>query len=69
VNPNATWNVYLQPQEVSKGPTTLGTYGSLPKNGKGRFGFLNHLGVTAAFLVTDLELVGHSPITAYMHFL
>jgi hypothetical protein len=41
VNPNATWNVslesyhpYLQPQDVSKGPTTLGTYGSLPKNGK-----------------------------------
>jgi hypothetical protein len=54
VNPNATWNVslesyhpYLQPQEVSKGPTTLGTYGSLPKNGKGRFGFLNPLGVNS----------------------
>jgi hypothetical protein len=52
VNPNATWNVslesyhpYLQPQEVSKGPTTLGTYGSVPKNGKGRFGSLSSLGV------------------------
>jgi hypothetical protein len=52
VNPNAIWNVslesyhpYLQPQEVSKGPTTLGIYGSLPKNGKGYFGFLNPLGV------------------------
>jgi hypothetical protein len=52
VNPNATWNAslesyhtYLQPQEVSKGPTTLGTYGSLPKNGKGHFGFLSPLGV------------------------
>jgi hypothetical protein len=38
VNPNATWNVslesyhpYLQSQEVLKAPTTLGTYGSLPK--------------------------------------
>jgi hypothetical protein len=56
VNPNATWNVslesyhpYLQPQEVSKGPTTLGTYGSLPKNGKGRFGFLSPLGVNNHF--------------------
>jgi hypothetical protein len=28
-----------------KCPTTLGTYGSLPKNGKGRFGFLSPLGV------------------------
>jgi hypothetical protein len=52
VNPNATWNVslesyhpYLQPQEVSKGPTTLGTYSSLSENGKGRFGFLSPLGV------------------------
>jgi hypothetical protein len=52
MNPNATWNVslesyhpYLLPQEVSKGPTTLGTYGSLPKNRKGRFGFISPLGV------------------------
>jgi hypothetical protein len=57
MNPNATWNVslesyhpYLQPQEVSKGPTTLGTYGSLPKNRKGRFGFLSPLGVKASLL-------------------
>jgi hypothetical protein len=56
VNPNATWNVslesyhpYLQPQEVSKTPTTLGTYGSLPKNRKGRFGFLSPLGVNTCF--------------------
>jgi hypothetical protein len=52
VNPNATWNIslesyhpYLQPQEDSKGPTTLGTYGSLPKNRKGYFGCLKPLGV------------------------
>jgi hypothetical protein len=52
MNPNAIWNIslesyhpYLQPQDVSKGPTTLGTYGSLSKNGKGRFGFLNPLGL------------------------
>jgi hypothetical protein len=45
VNPNATWNVslesyhpYLQPQEVSKASTTSGTYGSLPKSAKSRFG-------------------------------
>jgi hypothetical protein len=55
VNPNATWNVslenyhpYLQPQEVSKTPTTLGTYGSLPKIRKGHFGFLISLGVKSA---------------------
>jgi hypothetical protein len=36
---------YLLPQEVSKTPTTLGTYGSLPKIRKGRFGFLRPLGV------------------------
>jgi hypothetical protein len=46
-----SYHPYLQPQEVSKGPTTLGTYGSLPKNGKGHFGFLNLLGVN-----TDLRL-------------
>jgi hypothetical protein len=52
VNLNATWNIsleinhpYLQPQDVSKGPTTLGTNGSLPKNGKGRFGFLSPSGI------------------------
>jgi hypothetical protein len=52
VNPNATWNVslesyhpYLQPQEVSKGPTTLGSYDRLSKNGKGCFGCLSPLGV------------------------
>jgi hypothetical protein len=63
VNPNATWNVslenyhpYLQPQEVSKGPTTLGTYGSLHKNGKSCFGFLNPLGVKASYSFYFLEL-------------
>jgi hypothetical protein len=57
MNPNATWNVslesyhpYLQPQEVSKGPTTLGTYSSLPKNGKGRFGCLSPLGVKGSII-------------------
>jgi hypothetical protein len=62
VNPNATWNVslesyhpYLLPQEVLKGPTTLGTYGSLPKNGKGHFDFLSPSGVKATH-VQSLEL-------------
>jgi hypothetical protein len=41
-----------QHQEVSNGPTTLGTYGSLPKNKKGRFGFLNPLGVNTANVIT-----------------
>jgi hypothetical protein len=52
VNPNVTWNVslesyhpYLLPQEVSKALTTSGTYGSLPKIRKGRFGCLRPLGV------------------------
>jgi hypothetical protein len=40
-----SYHPYLLPQEVSKGPTTLGTYASLPRNGKGRFGFLSPLGV------------------------
>jgi hypothetical protein len=60
MNPNATWNVslesyhpYLQPQEVSKGPTTLGTYGSLPKNKKGRFVFLSPLGVNRLFHIAN----------------
>jgi hypothetical protein len=45
-----TWNVslesyhpYLLPQEVSKTPITLGTYNSLPKIRKGRFGSLSPL--------------------------
>jgi hypothetical protein len=40
-----SYHPYLEPQEVSKTPTTLGTYGSLPKIRKGRFGFLSPLGV------------------------
>jgi hypothetical protein len=40
-----SYHPYLLPQEVSKTPTTLGTYGSLPKIRKGRFGFLRPLGV------------------------
>jgi hypothetical protein len=40
-----SYHPYLLPQEVSKTPTTLGTYGSLPKIRKGRFGFLMPLGV------------------------
>jgi hypothetical protein len=40
-----SYHPYLLPQEVSKTPTTLGTYGSLPKIRKGRFGFLKPLGV------------------------
>jgi hypothetical protein len=40
-----SYHPYLLPQEVSKTPTTLGTYGSLPKIRKGRFGSLRPLGV------------------------
>jgi hypothetical protein len=40
-----SYHPYLLPQEVSKTPTTLGTYDSLPKIRKGRFGFLRPLGV------------------------
>jgi hypothetical protein len=42
-----SYHPYLLPQEVSKTPKTLGTYGSLPKIRKGRFGFLRPLGVKA----------------------
>jgi hypothetical protein len=40
-----SYHPYLLPQEVSKTPITLGTYGSLPKIKKGRFGSLNPLGL------------------------
>jgi hypothetical protein len=40
-----SYHPYLLPQEVSKTPITLGTYGSLPKIRKGRFGSLSPLGV------------------------
>jgi hypothetical protein len=40
-----SYHPYLQPQEVSKTPTTLGTYGSLPKIRKDHFGSLSPLGV------------------------
>jgi hypothetical protein len=52
MNQNATWKVslesyypYLLPQEVSKAPTTLGTYDGLPKTLKSRFGCHCFLGV------------------------
>jgi hypothetical protein len=52
VNPDATWSVslesyypYLQPQEVSKAPTTSCTYTSLPKSAKSRLGCHSPLGV------------------------
>jgi hypothetical protein len=35
---------YLQPQEVSKAPTTSCTYNSLPKSAKSRFGCPKPLG-------------------------
>jgi hypothetical protein len=51
MNPNATWSVslesyypYLQPQEVSKAPTTSCTYSSLPKSAKRHFFCLKPLG-------------------------
>jgi hypothetical protein len=40
-----SYHPYLLPQEVSKTPTILGTYSSLPKIRKGRFGSLRPLGV------------------------
>jgi hypothetical protein len=69
MNPNATWSIslessypYLQPQEVSKAPTTSCTYSSLPKSAKSCFGclrpleikwlpFLKHLGITWAYSI------------------
>jgi hypothetical protein len=52
VNPNATWSVslesyypYLEPQEVSKAPTTSSTYSSLSISAKSRFGCHCSLGV------------------------
>jgi hypothetical protein len=52
VNPNATWSVslesyypYLQPQEVSKAPSTSCTYSCLPKIAESCFGCLRPLGV------------------------
>jgi hypothetical protein len=60
--------IYTQPQEVSKGPTTLGTYSSLPKNGKGRFCCLNPLGVNlvngCGILPTRWEERIHAPTPA-----
>jgi hypothetical protein len=40
-----SYHPYLLPQEVSKTPITLDTYGSLPKIRKGRFGSLSPLAV------------------------
>jgi hypothetical protein len=40
-----SYHPYQLPQEVSKTPTTLGTYGSLPKIRKCCFGCLRPLGV------------------------
>jgi hypothetical protein len=52
MNPNLEWigslesyYPYLQPQEVSKAPTTSATYGSLPKSAKSHFGCHCPLGV------------------------
>jgi hypothetical protein len=56
MNPNATWSVllesyypYLQPQEVSKAPTTSYTYNSLPKSAKSHFGYFRPLGINNLF--------------------
>jgi hypothetical protein len=55
VNPNATWSIslesyypYLQPQEVSKAPTTSCNYSSLPKSTKSHFGCHSPLGIKNA---------------------
>jgi hypothetical protein len=51
-----SYHLYLLPQEVSKTPITLGTYGSLPKIRKGRFGSLNPLGVNMSLNELSIEL-------------
>jgi hypothetical protein len=52
VNLNATWSIslesyylYLEPQEVSKAPTTSSIYSSLLKSAKSHFGCHCSLGV------------------------
>jgi hypothetical protein len=60
-----SYHPYLQPKEVSKTPTTLGTYGSLPKYGKGRFGSLNPLGVKRSkqiIKIVWLTLLGRNDV-------
>jgi hypothetical protein len=61
-----SYHPYLQPQEVSKTPTTLGTYSSLPKIRKGHFGCLMSLGVYFFFKKQtngfDEELINHGEI-------
>jgi hypothetical protein len=52
-----SYHPYLLPQEVSKTPTTLGTYSSLPKIKKGRFVCLRPLGVKLIFHVFSKELL------------
>jgi hypothetical protein len=54
-----SYHPYLLPQEVSKSSTTLGTYSSLPKIRKGRFGFLRPLGVNLPYEGGLLEGLKH----------
>jgi hypothetical protein len=58
MNPNATWSVslesyypYLQPEEVSKAPTTSCAYSSLPKSAKSHFGCLRPLRVNNVVII------------------
>jgi hypothetical protein len=50
-----SYHPYLLPQEVSKTPTTLSTYSSLPKIRKGRFGSLRPLGVNIKYFAILLD--------------
>jgi hypothetical protein len=50
-----SYHPYLLPQEVSKTPTTLGTYDSLPKIRKGCFGFLRPLGIKGDNIMENHE--------------
>jgi hypothetical protein len=57
-----SYHPYLLPQEVSKTPTTLGTYGSLSKIRKGRFGFLRPLGVKEHLFTMDTRIIQHGEL-------
>jgi hypothetical protein len=50
------YHPYLLPQEVSKTPITLGTYGSLPKIRKGRFGSLSPLGLNVVLIILRFNI-------------
>jgi hypothetical protein len=61
-----SYHPYLLPQEVSKTPTTLGTYGSLPKIKKGHFGLLRPLGVKPQEVPSFVYVVEYFFTTRYL---